>query len=298
MERGEADIHVTLGAGAVCEEGYRWLHSWLQMGGESTLACARRSEEGGVSHYLLRFPGLADFVVRDTVVECYPQPDCQQDLLRHLVLDQVLPRLWAHRGHLVLHASAVQLPDDSVVAFLGESGWGKSTLAAALRLRGCHLLGDDSISLSASGQGARLHPAYCGVRLNEDSIAGLGLVGRDWAGVEQHCDKRRFELTLKEPRRELLLDTLFVMQSPSRVRSPSVSELAGSALVARLIKGSFLLDVRDTRTASQQLELAVAVLERIPRVFSLSYAREYEQLSNLCEIILGKAPAPGSAQHQ
>ena len=132
---------------------------------------------------LLRFPELADFIVEGNNISCHPRPGCREESLRHLLLDQVIPRVWAHTGHLVLHASAVKLPDGRVIAFLGESGWGKSTLVAALQGADCQLISDDCIHLASCEEGVRLTPSYVGLRLNEDSIKALGMSGRDWTAV-------------------------------------------------------------------------------------------------------------------
>ncbi len=50
--------------------------------------------------------------------------------LQHLLFDQILPRLIAHAGRLVLHASAVGASAGAIL-FLGGTGQGKSTLAAS-----------------------------------------------------------------------------------------------------------------------------------------------------------------------
>ena len=171
--KGQADIHIALGQGSVNDTRYDWLHSWRENDGELVLSCARHCDEGGSPRYLLCFLDLADFIIAGNCVTCHPQPDCRQDSLRQLLLDQVIPRLWAHKGHLVLHASAVRLPDNRVIAFLGESGWGKSTLAAPLQARGSTLVSDDSINLKATADGVQLILSYTGLCLNEDSITTL-----------------------------------------------------------------------------------------------------------------------------
>jgi hypothetical protein len=284
IDGDQADIEVFLGHGGAGEAGWLWFHAWREVGGELVLECARR---GAPTCYLLRFPGLADFVVSGNRVTCFPSPGCGEDALRHLLLDQVIPRLWAHRGHLVLHASAVQLPDGRVIAFLGESGWGKSTLAAALQTRGCRLLGDDSLSLCVTGTRVRLVASYPGLRLNKDSITSLGLAGSGWASVSHYSAKRRFEIVAREAGQDLWLDTLYLLdQAGADSTGLSIRSLAGAALVTTLIKRSFLLDVRDTGCARRQLAEASAVLRALPRVCGLSYARDYRQLPALCATLL------------
>jgi hypothetical protein len=286
-KKGEADIHIALGQGSASDAGYDWLHSWRESDGELVLSCARHCDEGGPSSYLLRFPDLADFIIAGNSVTCHPQPDCRHDSLRHLLLDQVIPRLWAHKGHLVLHASAVQLPGGRVVAFLGESGWGKSTLAAALQERGSELISDDSISLQAIDERASLVPSYTGLRLNDDSIATLGLEKQEWTSVSHYSDKRRHEPATQEGRQACVLDTLYIMDEPGpTAETLSIKPLTGAALIPTLIKRSFLLDPRDNQCATRQLQEASAVMRAAPRVRSLAYPRDYQQLSAVCDALL------------
>ena len=94
--------------------------------------------------------------------------------LRHLLLDHVVPRVLALRGHHVLHASAVRGPHGAI-GILGASGWGKSTLATALARSGMPLLGDDALVLEPDTHGLRVRATYPGVRLwAEDVEAAAG----------------------------------------------------------------------------------------------------------------------------
>ena len=292
---GRADIRIELGRGDVVETGYDPVHSWREKDGELVLSCARRQEEDATIRYLLRFPDLADFVIAGDTVICHPHPDCRDDSLRHLVLDQVIPRLWAHRGHLVLHAGAVCLPDGRVIAFLGDSGWGKSTLAAALEERGSRLISDDCVTLRASDAGVSLVPSYTGLRLNEDSIATLGLADQRWTSVSHYSEKRQIEPATPVHQQPLLLDTLFVMDEPDPcVSHLTVKPLSGASLVPALIKRSFLLDPRDNPCATRQLQEASAVVRAV-RMCILAYPREYLQLPALCDGLLGEIAAVESA---
>lgn len=246
----EPDLCVVLGEGAVNDAGYDELHTWRETDGELELSCARSAKEGESQGYLLRFSDLADFVVTDKLITCHPHPDCREDSLRHLVLDQIIPRVWARDGRLVLHASAVQLPDRRVIACIGESGWGKSTLAAALQARGCWLLSDDSISLTVSDAGVQLIPSYTGLRLNEDSITSLGMSCHGWTAVCHYSDKQRLASTKEENSEPWWLDTLYVIAEPGDTASVLIEPLAGAEPIVTLIKRSFLLDIRDAQCAA------------------------------------------------
>ena len=94
-----------------------------------------------------RFRPLADEVL------AVAQSSLQTDFIHDTYRRQALPMILQVRGHEVLHASAVAMPQ-GVVALCGESGVGKSTLAYGLHRRGYRLCADDAIGFQTS----RLHP--------------------------------------------------------------------------------------------------------------------------------------------
>jgi hypothetical protein len=63
-----------------------------------------------------------------------------------MILQAISPKLLSLRGQLVLHASAVLL-DQSIVAFAGKSGAGKTTTGRALAAAGARLLCEDKLLL-------------------------------------------------------------------------------------------------------------------------------------------------------
>lgn len=137
--------------------------------GEPGLECAR--EPGG---YRLRFPGLADFRVdvRGEEFVCEAPEGIPPATVRHLLLDQVIPRTLSLRGVYALHATAVLTPH-GICAFAGPAGAGKSTLAASFHLAGYPVLSDDCLVLREENGAIQVTPAYPGVRLWDHAAAAL-----------------------------------------------------------------------------------------------------------------------------
>lgn len=102
------------------------------------------------SHYLIRFRDCGEFVISadlsDVQVRRYPSG--RPELLPILLAGTVSAFLLTLRGETVLHASAVAL-DGSALAFVGQSGRGKSTLAALLCTHGAALVADDLLTIDA-----------------------------------------------------------------------------------------------------------------------------------------------------
>jgi hypothetical protein len=115
---------------------------------------------------VLRYPGLCDFDADHAFehVTAHKHPGADEELLPILIAGAVVAiHLTLHRA-LVLHASAVATAG-SAIAFVGSSGMGKSTLAAALCNLGCALLTDDVLHV----ENGMAHPGGTENRLRDNA---------------------------------------------------------------------------------------------------------------------------------
>ncbi|MDE3127330.1 MAG: hypothetical protein KGL38_04950, partial [Gemmatimonadota bacterium] len=89
------------------------------------------------------------------------------------LLGPVIGLLLRLRGVVCLHGSAVAVGGNRAIAFVGDAGAGKSTIAAAFALRGERVLTDDIAALSRHGSVWEVEPGVPSVRLWDDSVALL-----------------------------------------------------------------------------------------------------------------------------
>lgn len=263
-------------------------HTWTIADG--TLWTEFYRSEGA---YLLRFPGLADFQVTATGddITCFPTPDSTRATVEHLYLNQVLPLALSRQGKLVFHASAVEL-DGGAVAFIAESGRGKSTLAASLATDGCALLTDDGLVVEGCAKGFDVLPSHPSIRLWEDSRTALMAPAARSSPALQYTTKARilagdaisFCAQPRPLRRAYFLGT----GSASDV---TFERLSASEAMIEWVKHSFLLDVEErSRLASHFGD--VARLARQPIHYRLDYPRRYEQLPAVRQSIVEHAREP------
>ena len=299
---GEREWVVRLGTGrAPRRDGRRWFHRWRFPDGRRWVAFAR--DPAG---YLLRFPALADFDVRPAgrLIECYPQ-SAPPHTVRHLLLDQVLPLIVGTRDSLALHGSVVAT-SAGAIAFLGESGLGKSTLAATLGHRGCQVLSDDCCVLvrRSLGEGGLMKrqrgfcvvPSYPGVRLNPDSLQRT--FGPDAGGdrVSHYSQKRRaggrelFEFS----EAEVPLRQLYVMATRAELdAAPAIAITQPSKRDAMyaLIDFTFHLDIGCAPRIRETFELAGAILDH-HRVRKLTFPWNLSESEMLADAVLNDACQP------
>src|SRR5258706_15551161 len=86
-----------------------------------------------------------------------PLGDASEESIQTYLLGQVLSYALTKQGHEPLHATVVVL-GGRAIGFLGESGMGKSTLAAAFLKTGASLLTDDLRRLAPDGEGYLAFP--------------------------------------------------------------------------------------------------------------------------------------------
>ena len=123
-----------------------------------------------------RFYGLADFEIssegwpgvgEDTGrqhVTFYRAPTAPLDLIAILIAGSLAAYLLSAEGRLVLHASAVEV-DGKALAFVGQSGQGKTTMATLLCAAGYPFVADDLLPVGRSGDEAHVRP-------RRDRVAG------------------------------------------------------------------------------------------------------------------------------
>lgn len=239
--------------------------------------------------HLLRFHGLCEFELdfgqRSIAIRCLPGLD--DNTLEHLLVDQVLPRFLAHEGDLLLHACAVVIAGRTVL-ILGESGWGKSTLAALMRRAGHELLSDDCVHIRSRGDGFVALPTYPSLRLFADSLDQVFPDAIGATAVAGYSGKRR--LPMPSPEAAAIgseIAALYLLDEPSdNYPDLEIRPMRPVSACLELMRHSFKLDIED-RLRTQRLFAACSDLARAVPAFSLDYPRDYRRSQPLVQGIAG-----------
>jgi hypothetical protein len=101
-----------------------------------------------------------------------PVPDTDVGLIRAIVLGPALALFLRLRGYFALHASGIVV-EKGVVAFAGNTGWGKSTLAKAFHTQGFPLVTDDILAIDMAIHTPMILPSFPLLKLWPDSAIAL-----------------------------------------------------------------------------------------------------------------------------
>lgn len=264
---------------------FHWFHHCPTQDGEIWLSVAVLGED-----YLLRFPDQGDFLIsRDgKEIQCCPLPGTQESTVRHLFLDQVVPLVLSRRESLVLHASAIVAPE-GVVAFVGKSGQGKSTLAACFGQIGYPLISDDYLVLRKTAEDWSAVPSYPGVRLWPEASDGIFSAPPKSVEIAHHTEKRRVSDPALIPfaGQPSSLRCLYVLddEGDTSQPQPSIASLSPKDAFMRLVACAFNLDTRDKGLLERQFQ-AIGNLRAMLPCYRLRYERDFSALPLVRRLIV------------
>jgi hypothetical protein len=283
---GPADWRVEFRLGAEPQSGWQHVHDWHGADGELQMSCARREKA-----FLLTFPRTAEYRIDfpRRHIEIVASAKAAESTVIQLLLDQVLPRVLFHSGRLVVHASAVNVGRDQSVAFLGPSGRGKSTLAAAYLQARAPILTDDCLLVASSGgQGFKAIPAYPALRLWPDSLAALELHAAARVTTTLESGKARLMLGGGLAGAcPMALSALFVLGDPAVAPSHGVEiePLRGNKAMMALIESAFVLDLVSKESIRHNFAVVSTVARSGIPLFSLNFPRRYEILEEVRQAV-------------
>ena len=226
-------------------------------------------------------------------MQVFTEPGIPEESVRHLLLDQVLPYLASSWGGQVFHASAVEL-GESAVGFLGETGRGKSTLAAAFARRGFRVLTDDSLHVAPGSTGYRVRPWSSGIRLWQDSIQAVWGAEVRSTAVAHYTRKQRVAASAPAPGKEFPLGGIYLLQPPRGETTIRIVALPPREACLELTRHAFLLDPSDANRVRELFE-GVGEMAESCSFHGLSYPRRADALPAVVEAVLAHAAGPGRA---
>lgn len=208
--------------------------------------------------YLLRWPDAVDVIVSDDGREmrvCQRGP--LDDAIERLLLCHALSFVVLAHGREGLHASAVEL-DGRAVIVAGESGRGKSTLAAALCMVGGTLLADDLTVVGVDRvHGVVVYPSATSTWLAPAFADGLG-VG-DAALASQRTSKVAIRTAGSD--RPVPVAAMFFARYHADV--PRARSVIGPERVLSVLAASFNPIVRTSQRVASQFEIATRMVDQV-----------------------------------
>jgi hypothetical protein len=215
--------------------------------------CLTRGAEG----YVLRLPGLCDLRVSADLAaaEFTPAEGVTEEHLAIILGGTAISTLVLLGGSIALHGSAVER-DGRALGFLGDSGQGKSTLAAACCATGWRLLADDALRIDLA-DGATCPPGSREIRLRAAPIS-------DPAWPSRRTVDDRLAVSPPPSPEPAALEALVIPFPDRGATSVGVSRLGAVAAIQRVLYYLRITGWRDADVLRRTFGQAAAIAAEVP----------------------------------
>lgn len=240
----------------------------------------------------VQWSGLFEFLVSadGCRIACRELNGASIESFQTHLLGQVLSFALIKNGIEPLHATAVVI-DGEAVAFLGDCGYGKSSLGAAFLQLGYRLLTDDLLVLKEESDRFEAYPGPPRIKLFPE--VAKHLLRKRINGIPMNNDTPKLVIPLREkqtvpPHSAFPLKAIYVLTPPtasSGSQRISIRPLTSQRAFIELIKNTFNAVIVEPQRLERQFDLATRLAARV-LAKALSYPRDLGLISQVRESIL------------
>ena len=243
--------------------------------------------EAGLFH-LIYFDGMQFWLDRDgtELWVSWPSHSSVEEAATYL-LGPVLGLLLRFRGVTCLHASAVTI-DDSVIAFVGAEGAGKSTTAAAFARAGYAVVSDDIVALVKREGDFFVSPAYPHVCLWPESVEMLYGSTNALPPFIPNWEKRRLSFENGGVRFEngaLPLRAIYLLDEVRDETGRHIEEVTKQTGFLSLVANSYATNMLDSEMRANEFKTLSELLTKVA-VRRLFASKGHLLPGGLCHVVL------------
>lgn len=224
--------------------------------------------------------GTGVFIVEQgKQITVVPDDQSQELLIRFHLVGTIMAIALYQRNFLVLHASAVKI-NGGAVAFLGVSGEGKSSTAAAFVTHGYSIITDDVAPIDLTTTPCVIHPGFPQVKIGAAMAEVLGYEYNRLHAVHTFKEKRALK-----PRKGFSLDPvplkrIYVLQTADKFE---IAPINPSEAVTEIVRHSRPTTLYHSADATHFFQCANLVKQH--QVYRLSRPKDLSLLPELIEFV-------------
>ena len=244
--------------------------------------------------YYVCWRDLGEFLVAPdgAVVQYHRDPQAPLESFQVYLLNQAISFALVQQGFEPLHATAV-IVDGQAIALLGDSGYGKSTLAAAFLQAGHGLLTDDLLLLRPGKSGIEAYPGPPRIKLFPGTARRL--LGTSADGIPMNAETRKQVIPLDHGKLSSVpVRAIYVLAPPHemrRFRGIQIETLAPREAFLALVSNTYNWRIGHSGRLCRQVSANALLLRAVP-IKKLSYPRSYARLPEVLEAVIADSLVP------
>lgn len=202
--------------------------------------------------------------------------------LAPFITGAILGNLLEQRGLFVLHGSAVVI-EGRAVAFLGEKGAGKSTLALHLQKRGHPLLTDDLLPILFVGDEVQTIPGFPRIKIWSDTVASMGFDPGKLPRVNKFIDKRSYRCSEGFSSERINVGRIYILTDDSEIE---IDQLEPSKAFIELTRNTYLNRyMHATGKSAEHFRSCETLATSVP-IFLLRRPRDFKSLPEVTSAVV------------
>lgn len=225
---------------------------------------------------------VGTFIIRNGCeITIYPQVDADDSRIRLYLVGTIMSILLYQRGLFVLHGSAVEY-DGGVVAFVGQSGWGKSSIAAALQAKGHRMIGDDVVPISIAEDATTVYPGFPQFKLYPEVASCLGHDESSLLLLHPQVEKKGLRFSEKFSHTSLPLKRIYVLSPEDTL---AIEPLSFQQAVIDLVRHSIPTRWLQQPEGKMHFLQCTKLVKRIP-IYRLKRSKDLSTLTTLAQMVV------------
>jgi|OM-RGC.v1.007259013 HPr Serine kinase C-terminal domain. len=236
------------------------------------------------SELWLSIQGVGYFLVRNgTEILYYPDSESNVDNLKIFLLGSCIGAALYQRRQFIIHGNAIEV-DGKAVIFAGQSGIGKSTLAAIYHQNGFKVLTDD---LALIRSDLHVIPSYPNIKLWEDSATNLSYDTSGLSRVRDNVNKYECPISNNFRSSPAELKAIFILGSHNEMNIIS-SPLSGIEKFIPLKNNTYRKNYLKAMNLNQHhMNMCTAIASNVP-IIALTRPKAGFKLKELFEFSLNE----------
>jgi hypothetical protein len=200
-------------------------------------------------------------------------------LISLYLIGTIMSILLYQRGLFILHGSAIAFHDSAVV-FVGKSGWGKSTMAAALHAKGHRIITDDVVAAKIEGDVVTLFPGYPQLKLFPKVAEVLGHNKSDLLFLHPELNKGGFRVAEEFSQTALPIKQIYMLAQGDSI---GIEPLSPRSAFVELMRHSLPTRWYQTHNAAQ-FQQCTSIVKHIP-IYQLQRTDDLRSLPTLADMV-------------
>lgn len=231
---------------------------------------------------LYEWEGIGKALIRngcEVLIE--PKIGIKDTDLAPFITGAILGNLLNQRGFFVLHGSGVVI-NDKGIAFLGDKGAGKSTLAVHMQNRGNKLITDDLIPIIFKDDQIQTIPGFPRIRLWNDSVESVGLDPETLPQINSFFDKRSYKCFENFSTAPLNLKAIFILTNADKI---GIEKLNYQESFIEIVRNTYLNRYINAIGQSAEHFRQCESLVRSNSIYRLNRPHDFSKLSQVADLL-------------